>query len=288
MSRRSLFILAATIIILYFSVILFILTPLHGSRIGLYMESNRLYSALRHRLFMCRDLRWRSPPYSDPVALVSFPGSGNTWLRHLLQQSTGYLTGSVYNDVGLRRNGFPAENVTNGSVLVVKTHYMPNDISSYYKSAILLIRNPRDAILAEFNRRLQGHIGTVPKSAFKTTYGAGKISWRTFVLDQAAEWGNFHVRWLTQYPRPVHVVLYDELVDDTRSTLAGVLAFLNETVSESAMDCAMRNREGIFRRKKKLQNFDPFTEEMYAQLSIVRAEVMKLVSRYKDKDNHIT
>ncbi|CAG9136029.1 unnamed protein product [Plutella xylostella] len=83
-------------------------------------------------------------------------------------------------------------------------------------------------------------------------------------------------------------VLYDGVVDDTTNTLAGVLAFLNETVSESAMDFAMRNRERIFRRKKKLQNFDPFTEEMYAQLSIIRADVMKLVSRYKDKDNHIT
>ena len=29
-----------------------------------------------------------------PVALVSFPGSGNTWLRGLLEQATGICTGS--------------------------------------------------------------------------------------------------------------------------------------------------------------------------------------------------
>lgn len=72
------------------------------------------------------------------TALVSFPGSGNTWLRYLLQQSTGkqknminllailfpnadyivlgILTGSVYKDYGLLKSGFPAENVANSSV----------------------------------------------------------------------------------------------------------------------------------------------------------------------------
>lgn len=32
------------------------------------------------------------------TALVSFPGSGNTWLRYLLETSTGVFTGSVYTD----------------------------------------------------------------------------------------------------------------------------------------------------------------------------------------------
>lgn len=69
------------------------------------------------------------------TALVSFPGSGNTWLRYLLQQSTGewvlscwtsskrrisysagILTGSVYKDLGLKKSGFPAENICNASV----------------------------------------------------------------------------------------------------------------------------------------------------------------------------
>lgn len=36
----------------------------------------------------CLPLRYRIP--AGPVtALASFPGSGNTWLRHLIQQSTG-------------------------------------------------------------------------------------------------------------------------------------------------------------------------------------------------------
>lgn len=50
------------------------------------------------------------------IALASFPGSGNTWLRYLLQQATGIFTGSVYNDFGLLKSGFPAERIINSSV----------------------------------------------------------------------------------------------------------------------------------------------------------------------------
>lgn len=57
-----------------------------------------------------------------PIALASFPGSGNTWLRYLLQQATGIYTGSVYKDYGLLKSGFPAESIANTSVLIVKTH----------------------------------------------------------------------------------------------------------------------------------------------------------------------
>ena len=43
--------------------------------------------------------------------LVSFPGSGNTWLRGLLQQVTGVCTGSHWCDMDLRRRGFPGEGI---------------------------------------------------------------------------------------------------------------------------------------------------------------------------------
>lgn len=151
MSRRSIFFLAAAVVMLYFSIILFMLSPLHGSRGGYYAGGYMNNFAFRHDppVNWCSELTWQTPPSPDVVALVSYPGSGNTWLRYLLQQVTGVVTGSIYMDYGLRVHGFPAENVTDGSVLVVKTHAVPMD-SDKFKSAILLIRNPRDAILFVF------------------------------------------------------------------------------------------------------------------------------------------
>ena len=56
------------------------------------------------------------------TALASKPGSGNTWVRHLLQLATGIQTGSIFNELRLKRNGFPGEGIVNGSVIAIKTH----------------------------------------------------------------------------------------------------------------------------------------------------------------------
>ena len=87
-----------------------------------------------------------SPP-GRITALASFPGSGNTWTRHLIQQVvtapascascqmfrrflcnvriaqvTGRATGSVYRDSKLACGGFPGESRRDGTVAVVKVH----------------------------------------------------------------------------------------------------------------------------------------------------------------------
>ena len=54
--------------------------------------------------------------------LKSFPGSGNTWLRYLIQKTTGFVTGSIHNSKILVKNGFPGEFISNGSAIVVKSH----------------------------------------------------------------------------------------------------------------------------------------------------------------------
>ena len=53
-------------------------------------------------LYSRRYLRGYSAP---PLLLVSFPGSGNTWLRFLTESLTGAFTGSIYRDAALSANG---------------------------------------------------------------------------------------------------------------------------------------------------------------------------------------
>lgn len=81
----------------------------------------------------------------------------------------GFYTGSVYMDIILRRNGFPGEGITDGSVVVVKTHEHGNHVKGAFDKAILLLRQPGDAILAELNRRMAGHRGFVQKSVLEKT-----------------------------------------------------------------------------------------------------------------------
>ncbi|CAG9559437.1 unnamed protein product [Danaus chrysippus] len=284
MSRRPLLLIAMLVVIVYFSLIVFMLRPLNGSR-GYYGNNIINHFGLREaRINWCKNLRWRSPPSPNVVALVSYPGSGNTWLRYLLQQATGVVTGSIYMDYGLRMHGFPAENVTDGSVLVVKTHEAPPLESDKFKSAILLIRNPRDAILADFNRLHKGHVGTAPKSAFKKNKYK-KSDWSTYVFHQLSVWESLHNLWLTNFSGPVHVLFYELLVQDTRNNLSGVLDFINFTYTEKDMNCAVMNREGIYRRRKKYQDFEPFTHEMYESINRVWRSVLDKVTEYKKKHN---
>jgi len=40
-----------------------------------------------------------------PIALASYPGSGNTWVRWMIEAASGISTGSIYNDVDLYFQG---------------------------------------------------------------------------------------------------------------------------------------------------------------------------------------
>ncbi len=60
--------------------------------------------------------------FRAPVALASPSGSGNTWVRGLLEQATGICTGAIYCDEALAKGGFNGEFVQSGTVLVVKLH----------------------------------------------------------------------------------------------------------------------------------------------------------------------
>ena len=99
------------------------------------------------------------------TALASTRGSGSTWIRWLLQQASGYCTGSVYCDGELRTHGFPGENIRSGSVLVTNTHKTISKVvlstdplcrahcSASFTKAILIVRDPFMTIIAEWNRK---------------------------------------------------------------------------------------------------------------------------------------
>lgn len=48
-------------------------------------------SSRRPKMQWCQPLRFLNDLNRPIIALVSFPGSGNTWLRYLIQQATGNL-----------------------------------------------------------------------------------------------------------------------------------------------------------------------------------------------------
>ncbi|XP_058130604.1 WSCD family member AGAP003962 [Anopheles ziemanni] len=217
----------------------------------------------------------RSKP--ELAALVSFPGSGNTWLRYLLQQATGILTGSVYKDYGLLKSGFPAESVANSSVLVVKTHEWGPNAWAPYTKAILLVRDPERAILAEFNRQSGGHVGFASPDRYRRTKGR---YWTQFVKNKLWAWEQTNLSWAKNFTGEVRLVFYDDLVANVEGTLRSILKFLNHTPDEELLACALMRKEGIYRRKKRILQFDPYSPAMHAAIDEKRAEVYAALGRY--------
>ena len=228
---------------------------------------------------------------ANVTLLSSYPGSGNTWVRHLIELGTRAYTGSAYNDSTLRGE-FRGEARTDASVVAVKTHYPcggcwkqpPNYVEyvaepltgrrSYAaaSASVLILRNPFDAILSEFNRVRSGfnHTGTVDAAdlatnAFVETVRRRVLSWRrhtTFYLTRKLgprlyrdENGNL-----------AYLVLYESLRDATEKELVPVFEFLKRRRPAvlAGMDprvaarCAVGDVVGRFRRPKPARRADPF------------------------------
>ncbi|XP_065072422.1 WSCD family member AGAP003962 [Ochlerotatus camptorhynchus] len=211
------------------------------------------------------------------TALVSFPGSGNTWLRYLLQQSTGMFTGSVYKDYGLLKSGFPAENVANSSVLVVKTHEWGPQAWAPYSKVILLIRDPEKAILAEFNRQSGGHVGFASPDRYRRTKGR---YWTQFVKNKLWAWEQTNLSWAKNFTGEVKLVFYDDLVENVEGTLRSILKFLKFPINDELLACALMRKEGIYRRKKRILQFDPYSPAMHVAIDEKRAEVYAALGRF--------
>ena len=88
------------------------------------------------------------------VGLVSFPSSGNSLVRQLLEAATGIYTGAAfeYCDQHYVYAGMIGENVDTNNVLVVKEHGLPEKVAKNATKIIYLVRNPFWVILAEKNR----------------------------------------------------------------------------------------------------------------------------------------
>ncbi|XP_065185259.1 uncharacterized protein LOC135815843 [Sycon ciliatum] len=194
-------------------------------------------------------------PAQPSVALVSLPGSGNTWMRFLLEQSTGIYTGSVYYDNKLYLAGLLGENVTLPAVSVVKYHTGSTSSHPWYcpdshniGAAVLLVRNPYYATLSEYNRKLTGsHVKAAKANVIKLDFE----HWSKFFRGMVYRFLDLMKTWALRR-HPIHLVFYEDLVANTRTELESVLHFLQLPTNTTLLDCVLKNRKGPFRRKHQV------------------------------------
>lgn len=92
------------------------------------------------------------------------------------------------------------------------------------------------------------------------------------MTDKLQGWKLMNLDWLYNFTGPTHVIFYEQLVENTEHTLRSILEFM-EVPIQPRFKCAVERKEGIYRRKKRVLNFDPYTAKMKKMLEEVRTTV---------------
>ncbi|KAG7173601.1 WSC domain-containing protein 1-like 9 [Homarus americanus] len=230
------------------------------------------------------------------VWLVSFPSSGNTWTRYLLEASTGIFTGSVFNDKTLFNAGFLGEKEPpdSGRTIVQKTHggslsgNPKEDLLDRYLlinstlPAILLLRHPAKSFISYWKllrtrNAKDKHTGQLSEKMFETN------SFHRYVEQVTRLWEQLAVDTLLWSVGPLHVVHYEDLVADTDHHLRQLLYFLRVPMDEDRLSCVRSHLTGNFKRVGN-KELDPFTtrEKIKMTLAIQRVNRLLLVLGYPE------
>jgi hypothetical protein len=167
--------------------------------------------------------------------LVSYPRSGNTLLRTLLERTTGYVTGSdtrpdrsLSKELAEQHDLIGEGIVSSHRVLYVKTHYPERMGHQIYvgHAAIVVVRNPYDAIDSYWNMNAtKSHT----KSLIPEVYQQFSEMWMGLVKNEIHIWNKFLEYWLSEEcPIPVLVVRFEDLIRNPSWELQRVLKFTIE------------------------------------------------------------
>lgn len=182
------------------------------------------------------------PSCLDKILLVSYPRSGNSFLRHLLEDSTGVITGSDSRSnrtlsASLLRCGFRGEGIADSSVWVVKSHFPERMGYLRFRTnrVILLVRNPFDSIESYFHMSLTNtHDKMLTQEVMQSE--ALQALWSDFVRNEAVVWTAFHQFWLLKSVHiPVLFVRFEDLLLNEKTTMREILRFMQSERPESSV-----------------------------------------------------
>jgi hypothetical protein len=177
------------------------------------------------------------------TVLVSYPRSGNSLLRTLLERTTGVVTGSdTRPDRALSKELAEIHNLvgegvsSNTAVAFVKSHWPErtgNTVQLTAKRTILLVRNPFDAIDSYWNMNAtKTHTHTVTDAVYERFHD----KFEALVKNEIIIWLHFHEYWLHECQQiPVLVVRFEDLIQDANQELVRIFKFAFGQSQESEL-----------------------------------------------------
>lgn len=215
-------------------------------------------------------------------------------MRGLLEAATGVCTGAVYCDISLRGKAFAGEHVRGGQALAVKTHSSSSEWigkmrflrgnSGMFGSAILLVRNPFHALVAEWNRKVANNfrdrtqvLDSHTKAVGQEWFGRNNL-WDEFVQKQMTRWQDTIKNWLLfNTEHPVLVVTYEDLKNDAYAEVERMLPFLNVRHNSTTLRERISNGIDMFHRKTH-PTVQHFTKQQEIYVNDLVKDVSSLLS----------
>ena len=177
----------------------------------------------------------RGPQIGNHIQFTSFPRSGNSMLRKLIENVTGVETGStmpaIFNSV-LPIIGMKGESYFDNSVWVVKTHYptiMPTDEQNPFRAnkTFMVVRNPYD-VIPSYSMLLQtgSHSAQVDYD-YLQDYPEWWHNWvKNTVRKMKWFFDTIIQEFVNDKKNPIYIVRYEDLVHNERDTLMGLFSFI--------------------------------------------------------------
>ena len=175
----------------------------------------------------------------DDVFLVSYPKSGNTWVRFLLANLVS-RSPSSFRDANtlvpdIHNAGTPEILASVPSPRILKSHFPFDPV---YPRVIYLLRDPRSVAVSQFFfKKRKGELE--PETSFESFF----VQFLGGFDDGFGSWGDHVCSWLEKRPDPADriVVRFEDLKADTVAQLQSMCAFAGIAADESGLDTAIRN-----------------------------------------------
>ena len=176
------------------------------------------------------------------TGLVSYPGSGNTWLRYLVEAATGLVTAVGGPAILTKTHHMELNTLTEGSEREDLWWRMKN-IRNFSGRAILLIRNPVDAIRSWWN-----HNKDVTEEPIDQDIDTPRFT--RFVEAELDRWRDTALDWILLADHLL-VVHYEDLLADPLLQLKRIRTFLKLKEDKLRTKCVERSTFTAFKRVKK-------------------------------------
>jgi len=219
------------------------------------MNTLKALHRISHRFLYGRPARNRLTVFDDDIFIVSYPKSGNTWVRFLLAKAilganaTWHTIDEVVPDI-YRMSDKQLLNVRRPRI--IKSHH---SYDHRYKKVIYIVRNPEDVLVSYF----YFHLKFQSKKYFEDMESFDKFTndFVTGKLDDFGTWGDNVTGWINSSENNSNILIlrYEDIVKYPKNELSHMLNFLGIDPDNSIIEDALN--WGSKSNMAKLESTEP-------------------------------